>query len=122
MKMLFARKSLEVLIPYIYAPGLRLGPQKDLGSCNVVLGVKGRRGSPESGELARVRGRERAMEGSPLPKGLISGLGRVGERVGEGACRRPAADGGGRREPCCGVAAARTGQGGPRVAVLGGHG
>jgi hypothetical protein len=57
----------------------------------VVLGVRGRHGSPESGELARVCGRERAREGSPLPKGLISGLGRVGERAGEGACRRPAA-------------------------------
>jgi hypothetical protein len=56
----------------------------------VVLRERGRRGSPESGELARVRGRERARKGSPLPKGLISGLGRVGERAYEGACRRPA--------------------------------
>jgi hypothetical protein len=44
-----------------------------------------------AGELARVRGRERAREESPLPKGSISGLCRVGERAGEGACRRPAA-------------------------------
>jgi hypothetical protein len=41
------------------------------------------------------------------------------------ACRRgglPAAGGGGRRELCCGAAEARTGQGGLRVAVLGGQG
>jgi hypothetical protein len=46
---------------------------------------------PESGELTRVRGRERAGKGSPLPKSSIPRLGRVWEMAGEGAHRRPMA-------------------------------
>jgi hypothetical protein len=48
-------------------------------------------GSPESGEFAGVRGRERAGRESPPPKGSLSGLGRVRKRAGEWSCRRPAA-------------------------------
>jgi hypothetical protein len=51
----------------------------------VVLGGRNRRGLPESGELARARDQEGTGKGSPLPKGSISGLGRVRERAGEGA-------------------------------------
>jgi hypothetical protein len=56
----------------------------------VALGRGGRRGSPEFGELARARGRERAGEGSPPPKGSIPGVVRVWEVASEGAHRRPA--------------------------------
>jgi hypothetical protein len=57
----------------------------------VVLGGVGQRGSPESSELANVRGRERAGRESPPPKGSFSGLGRVRKRAGEWSCPRPAA-------------------------------
>jgi hypothetical protein len=39
---------------------LREGPWKETGLCNVALGAPGRRGLPESGELAVVLGRGRA--------------------------------------------------------------
>jgi hypothetical protein len=68
----------------------------------------GRRGSSESGELARARGWERAGKGSPPPKGSIPGLDRVWEVAGE---------------PCCGAAEVRLGRQGtsscPRGSWLG---
>jgi hypothetical protein len=43
----------------------------------------GRRGSLESGELACIRGRERAGKGSPTPKGPIPGVGWPREAAGK---------------------------------------
>jgi hypothetical protein len=59
----FAKKSLEVLIPYRNTLGLRLGPQKDLGPCNVVLGAVAGVAGTIPARPAAVGGRERVDVG-----------------------------------------------------------
>jgi hypothetical protein len=84
----FARKSLEVLIPYRYALSLRIGPQKELKSCNVVLRGVGRRGSPE---FRRSGGRGRPGTGGGRLGGHLGSIwkvGRGGDAAGDGHRRR----------------------------------
>jgi hypothetical protein len=57
---------------------LQIRPWKDSLFCNVALGAAGRRGLPESGELAAVLGRGRARGGSLGSRGLVWVLGRGG--------------------------------------------
>jgi hypothetical protein len=71
---------------------LQIRPWKDSLFCNVALGAAGRRGLPESGELAMVLGRGRARGGSLGSRGLVWVLGRGGGGRWWGARRRrPAA-------------------------------
>jgi hypothetical protein len=62
---------------------LRLGPRASFSPCNVAPGGDGRRGSPDSGELAHARGRERVGKGSPASEGSISGVAWPREAAGE---------------------------------------
>jgi hypothetical protein len=57
----------------------------------VALGPKGRRGSPDSGELAGGLGRGSGWGGSRVHEGSICVLTRGGERTGGRAHGRPAA-------------------------------
>jgi hypothetical protein len=56
----------------------------------VALGPKGRRGSPDSSELAGGLGRGSGWGGSRVHEGSICVLTRGGERIGGRARRRPA--------------------------------
>jgi hypothetical protein len=77
----FARKSLEVLIPYRYALSLRLVPRKDSTSCNVALRCSGRRGRCNSSEAG---GRGRAGVGTGWSRGALGSIWEVGQG-GDGA-------------------------------------
>jgi hypothetical protein len=67
--------------------------------CNVALGVAGRRGLPESGELAAVLGRGRGGGGSLGSRGLVwVGVGG-GKTAGGGGPRLPAAAAAGAAAP-----------------------
>jgi hypothetical protein len=63
----FAKKSLEVLIPYRNTLGLRLGPQKDLGPRNVVLGAVASAADTIPARPAALVMRERVRGGPRVP-------------------------------------------------------
>jgi hypothetical protein len=70
------------------------GPWKETGLCNVALGAGGRRGLPESGELAAVLGRGRARGWSRGTRVWFVGLDGVGAapargHAGSQGCRPP---------------------------------
>jgi hypothetical protein len=86
----FAVRPLNLLQFHNCALLLRISPQQFSSPCNVTPGAGGRRGSPDSGELACARGRERAGRVSN-PHGPDSG-GRLSPGGGRReAHRRPAA-------------------------------
>jgi hypothetical protein len=77
-------KELEV---HRYTPALHKQPWKELQPCNVVLGPRGRRGRPDSGDLASGLGRGSCWGGSRVHGSLICG----GEKTSGRAQRKPAA-------------------------------
>jgi hypothetical protein len=87
----FAKKSLEVLIPYKNTLGLRLGPRKDLGPCNVVLGVRLAAVRWNSGELVACLGRRSSGGGPRGHTDAIWGWRKGGSGAGERASRHQAA-------------------------------
>jgi hypothetical protein len=88
----FAMKSLEVLIPYRCTLGLWVGPQKDLRSCNAVLGWRPTAVRWNSGELASAHGRRRMGKGSLYsPRARFRGSAGSGKGPARGARWRPAA-------------------------------
>jgi hypothetical protein len=81
-------KELEV---HRYTPDLHKQPWKELQSCNVVLGLRGRCGRPESGDLASGLGRGSCWGGSRVHGSLIWVLTCGEKKTGGRARRKPAA-------------------------------
>jgi hypothetical protein len=81
-------KELEV---HRYTPGLHKQPWKEIQPCNVVLGPRGRRDRPDSGDLAGGLGRGSCYGGSRVHGPLIWVLTCGGEKTGGWARRKPAA-------------------------------
>jgi hypothetical protein len=81
------RKELEI---HRYTPGLHKQPWKELQPCNVVLGPRGRRGRPDSDDLAGGLGQGSGWGGSRSCGEPTWVLTHGGEATGGRVWRRPA--------------------------------